>query len=82
MDCGSGERPVRIRGKQALQVFLLTGLPGVGAARAKSLLAQFGSVEAVICASEQALAEAEGIGRRTAQRIHWAVHETAESYLS
>ena len=72
----------RTRGKRALQVFLLTGLPGVGAARAKGLLDRFGSVEAVVCASEQALAEVEGIGKRTAQRIHWAVHESHTPYLS
>lgn len=72
----------RIRSKRALQVFLLTGLPGVGAARAKGLLDRFGSVEAVVCASEQALAEVGGIGNRTAQRIHWAVHEVAEPYPS
>ena len=72
----------RTRGKRALQVFLLTGLPGVGAARAKGLLDRFGSVEAVVCASERALTEVEGIGKRTAQRIHWAVHESRTPYLS
>ena len=72
----------RTHGKRALQVFLLTGLPGVGVARAKGLLDRFGSVEAVVCASEQALAEVEGIGKRTAQRIHWAVHESHTPYLS
>ena len=72
----------RTRGKRALQLFLLTGLPGVGAIRAKGLLDRFGTVEAVICANERALTEVEGIGKRTAQRIHWAVHEVAEPYLS
>ncbi len=72
----------RTRGKRALQVFLLTGLPGVGAARAKGLLDRFGSVEAVVCASEQSLTEVEGIGKRTAQRIHWAVPESTTPYLS
>ena len=71
----------RTRGKRALQLFLLTGLPGVGAARAKRLLDRFGSVEAVVCASEQTLTEVEGIGKQTAQRIHWAVHEEAVPYL-
>jgi hypothetical protein len=33
-------------------------------------------------ASPEALAEVEGIGNRTAQQIHWAVHETANPYLS
>lgn len=72
----------RLRGKRGLQVFILTGLPKVGPQRAIRLLDRFGTLEAVMSASEADLAEVEGIGRQTAQRIHWAVHEAITPYLS
>jgi ERCC4-type nuclease len=41
----------------------------VGPVTARSLLAEFGSVEAVMCADEDELQDAEGVGEVTAGRI-------------
>jgi ERCC4-type nuclease len=71
----------RVRGKRARQIHILTGIPKVGAARAQRLLERFGTPEAVMTASPEALAEVKGIGKQTAQHIHWAVHETPNPYL-
>ncbi|NWJ40596.1 MAG: nuclease [Geothrix sp.] len=75
-------RPVRIHGKRARQVYILTGIPNVGPKRALRLLERFGTIEGVMMANLEALIEVEGIGKQTAQRIHWAVHETTNSYRS
>ncbi len=72
----------RIHGKRARQVYILTGVPSVGAARALRLLDRFGTIEGVMAASPEALTEVEGIGTKTAQKIHWAVHESITPYLS
>jgi len=65
-----GYRP---KGKEKRQLFVLQGLPGVGRERAKRLLRSFGSVEAVMSAPSEELRSVEGIGRRTAEKIRWAV---------
>jgi len=65
-----GRRP---RAKRAMQYRVLQGLPGVGPQRARSLLAHFGSVEAVFLADEAELLRVDGIGRDTARTIRWAV---------
>lgn len=76
-------RPARrIHGKRARQVYILTGIPRVGPARAMRLLDQFGTIAGVMAASPEALTEVEGIGTKTAQHIHWAVHESISPYLS
>jgi ERCC4-type nuclease len=67
-------------GKQKTQLYVLQGLPGVGPARAERLLEAFGSVEAVMTASEEALQEVEGIGPNTAQSVRWAVEEQTVAY--
>ncbi|MDA3924638.1 MAG: helix-hairpin-helix domain-containing protein [Kiritimatiellae bacterium] len=61
-----GYRPKR---RKARQIFLLQGLPGIGRGRAEKLLEVFGSVEEVITADEEELAEVDGIGKTTAKRI-------------
>ena len=71
----------RLHGKRAWQIYILTGIPRVGPARALRMLERFGSIEGVMAATPAALAEVEGIGKKTAQRIHWAVHETITPYL-
>lgn len=50
---------------------LLTGLgiPGIGKAAAKSLLAHFGSVDAIACASVEELVQVEDIGQISAEAI-------------
>lgn len=67
-----GKRP---KAKRRAQLHILQGLPGIGPARAAALLDQFGSVEAVLAASAEHLARAEGIGKHTAEAIRWAVSE-------
>lgn len=70
----------RLHGKRAWQMHILTGIPKVGPTRARRMLDHFGSIEAIVTATPEALAMVEGIGRRTAQHIHWAVHESPEPY--
>lgn len=74
-----GHRP---RGKAALQGYILQGLPGIGPAKAEQLLKRFGSIEAVLRADPEALAEVPGIGSRIAEKIRWAVEEPPATYLS
>jgi len=61
-----GRRP-RTLERQRLRI--LAALPGVGSHRARLLLEHFGSVEAVILATEEELMDVPGIGGQTAQRI-------------
>jgi len=61
-----GYRP---KGKQARRLYVLQGLPGIGKKRAAALMDHFGSVEAVICADEDELAEVDGIGIPIAQAM-------------
>ena len=67
-----GRRP---KGKRKAQLMMLQGLPGVGPARAERLLERFGSVEAVLGAATDELAEIDGIGEHTANRIRWLVSQ-------
>lgn len=70
----------RARGKQAVQVRVLSALPGVGGERARRLLATFGTVAAVMRADTEALRTVAGIGQVTARRIRWAVEDGAGVY--
>jgi ERCC4-type nuclease len=72
----------RPRGKRKLQRHLLQGLPGVGPARARRLLAKFGSIEAVLRADTDALQTVPGIGKETAARIRWLVTEPVPAYAT
>jgi len=72
-----GYRPKTKKGRQ---FYILQGLPGVGHERARRLLEKFGSVEAVMLASQNELLTVEGVGAKTANRIRWAVSEKIESY--
>lgn len=65
-----GKRPT---GKRRLQLHILQGMPGVGLDRAARLLKTFGSVEAVVTAQAEELAEVPGIGLKTAKAIRWSV---------
>lgn len=53
----------------------LDGLPGVGPARKRSLLAHFGSIAAVRAASVEQLAEVPGLGLRSAAQLHAAMRD-------
>lgn len=73
-----GQRP---KNKNKLQLHILQGLPNIGAQRAQVLLKRYGSVEKILLASEQDLAETPSIGLITAQKIRWAVSEMATPYV-
>ncbi len=61
-----GYRPKKNR---ARRLYVLQGLPCIGKKRAEALLDYFGCIESVMCASEELLANVEGIGLSTAQAI-------------
>ena len=51
------------------KLYMLQGLPGVGPALAHRLLLEFGSVERVVTADEEALMRTRGVGPQKAARI-------------
>lgn len=75
--CRFGRRPKR---KRKIQLRILQGLPGIGPDRAARLLASLGSVEAVMTASCQRLAEVEGVGTKTATAIRDVLQEFPSAY--
>jgi ERCC4-type nuclease len=72
-----GKRP---KGKRKTQLQILQSLPGIGPSAAHNLLEQFGSIEAVLAADEQALLGVAGIGAGRAKSIRWAIGEQLASY--
>jgi DNA excision repair protein ERCC-4 len=72
-----GHRP---KSRRALQLHILQGLPNVGPIRAARLLDRFGTVEATISASPEALAQVEGVSSTLAGKIRWAVSEPQRDY--
>lgn len=56
-----------------LSIFLVEGLPGIGASTARALLKHFGSAQKVFMASAAELASAPGVGKKTAERIRAAL---------
>lgn len=52
------------------QLHVIMSLPGIKLARAKALLAHFGTVQNVISASKEELMEVEGIGKKNAAMHH------------
>jgi len=74
-----GTRP---RGNRRTQIHILQGLPGVGPERARTLLNEFGSIEAILTASAEELSSIKGIGTHTAKAIHWVVREPDIGYGS
>jgi ERCC4-type nuclease len=74
-----GARP---KGKRQAQLFVLQGLPGIGPRRAAQLLDAFGSVQAVLSATAEDLANVPGIGQHTAEEIRWVVSEGKAEYGS
>ena len=68
------------KNKKSRQLYILQGLPGVGRERAMRLLDNFGSVENVIIASSEELQSVEGIGKKIADKIKWAVSEQISPY--
>lgn len=78
---GALPRPgYRPRGKQARQLFILQGLPGIGPERARRLLARFGSAEGVVRAHAEELRSVRGIGKEVAEKIRWSLEEPSARY--
>lgn len=71
----SEKREVAVRGKSKkfslseCQRYIVEGLPGVSAVLAKRLLGHFGTVEKVMCATEEELRQVDGIGKEKAREI-------------
>ena len=69
------DRSVSVHGEKSgktlaeQQEYVVSSVAEVGPVTARALLAQFGSVEAVMSAGEEALREVDGIGKITAERI-------------
>ena len=59
-------KPKRLASRK---LYMLQGLPGVGPALAHRLLLEFGCVERIVMADEEALMRVRGIGREKATRI-------------
>ena len=73
-----GYRPKRIKTQQ---LYILQGLPGVGAELAKRLLAGFHSVSAVMTATEIELQRIEGIGPSRARYIRRVLDTEGDTKL-
>ncbi len=56
------------------QEYIVGNLPGVGAKIASSLLAHFGSIERITCASVKELMQVDKVGKKKAERIHGVLH--------
>ncbi|HIH70091.1 DEAD/DEAH box helicase [Methermicoccus shengliensis] len=73
-----GEKPI-IRGKKSArtlpeqQEYVLSSIPGVGQKAARNLLKHFGSIQAVLNASEKELQQVPLIGKKTARLIREVV---------
>ncbi|MCL4181674.1 MAG: nuclease [Verrucomicrobia bacterium] len=65
--------PRRARTLLRQRLRVLSAIPGVGARRARMLLEHFGSIEAVVLAGVEELAEVRGVGPQTAARIRKVV---------
>lgn len=74
-----GDREVSVHGKKSSktlaeqQEYVVGSIADIGPVTARSLLAEFGSVEAVLTAGEEELQAAEGVGEVTADRIREVV---------
>ncbi|NKE34644.1 DEAD/DEAH box helicase [Natronococcus sp. JC468] len=78
----TGDREVSVHGqKQAKtmaeqQEYVVSSIAEIGPVTARSLLEEFGTVEAVMIASEDELTAADGVGRVTAERIRDVIGST------
>jgi len=75
LERSQGKKTVRTRIEKApekisqTQEYIVAGLPGIDTVRAKNLLQNFQTIENIFTADEEELVEAEGIGKKLAQRI-------------
>lgn len=79
-EAGSGPYGRRPKRKHRIQLRILQGLPGIGPTRALQLLQSFGSVGAVMNASQASLEQVEGLGAKTATAIRQALQEAPLPY--
>jgi excinuclease ABC subunit C len=66
----------RTRRDRAMTASILDGLPGVGPARKRALLAHFGSPDAVLAASREELEAVPGVPAKVARDLHALLHRT------
>ncbi|WP_255192944.1 DEAD/DEAH box helicase [Natronobeatus ordinarius] len=66
-----GEKGTKTLGEQ--QEYVVSSIAEIGPVTARALLEEFGSVEAVMIATEEELMEADGVGKVTAERIREVV---------
>ena len=66
----------RARRDKAMTASILDGLPGVGPARKRALLAHFGSPDAVLSASREELAAVPGVPGKVARELYRELHKT------
>jgi excinuclease ABC subunit C len=66
----------RTRRDRAMTSSILDDLPGIGAARKRTLLKHFGSPEAVMSASREALEGVPGLPGKTARELYNHLHRT------
>jgi excinuclease ABC subunit C len=64
----------RSRRDRAMKSSLLDGLPGVGPARKRALLAHFGSPEAIVGASREELQAVPGLPAKVGRELHGRLH--------
>ena len=78
LEDGSPPDVRRIRGTASsdehAQRFIVEGFPGVGPGKAEALLERFGTVSAVMSAEADELADVDGIGPATVDKIHDVLH--------
>ena len=61
------------------QRFIIEGLPNVSSVMAKRMLSHFGSIHAIVNATEKELQEVKGIGKQTAKMIYDVINEEYKS---
>ena len=66
----------RQRRDAAMTTSILDGLPGVGPARKRALLAHFGSPDAILTASAEELEAVPGLSGKLARDLHREMHKT------
>jgi excinuclease ABC subunit C len=64
----------RTRRDRAMTSSVLDGLPGVGPARKRALLAHFGSPDAVLAASSEELQSVAGLPAKVGREVHSYLH--------
>jgi excinuclease ABC subunit C len=67
----------RVRRDKAMTASVLDDLRGIGPARKRALLKHFGSPEAILSASREALEGVPGLPGRTARDLYAALHRTS-----